>query len=59
MRDIYHRLLRGRFISLSEGGALTGDAQRRRTTVTEKKLHQPGVEPGARPWEDPMLPLHH
>lgn len=22
-------------------------------------LHPPGVEPGARPWEDPMLPLHH
>lgn len=23
------------------------------------QMHQPGVEPGARPWEDPMLPLHH
>ena len=22
-------------------------------------VHPPGVEPGARPWEDPMLPLHH
>ena len=22
-------------------------------------MHPPGVEPGARPWEDPMLPLHH
>ena len=22
-------------------------------------MHWPGVEPGARPWEDPMLPLHH
>ena len=22
-------------------------------------MRQPGVEPGARPWEDPMLPLHH
>jgi len=25
----------------------------------KKVLHWPGVEPGARPWEDPMLPLHH
>lgn len=24
-----------------------------------KRVHPPGVEPGARPWEDPMLPLHH
>ena len=22
-------------------------------------MRRPGIEPGARPWEDPMLPLHH
>ncbi len=27
--------------------------------ILDSILHPPGVEPGARPWEDPMLPLHH
>jgi hypothetical protein len=22
-------------------------------------LHQPGIEPGAKPWKGSMLPLHH
>ena len=26
---------------------------------SDNEVHPPGVEPGARPWEDPMLPLHH
>ena len=33
--------------------------QKKRFNKLSPAMHPPGVEPGARPWEDPMLPLHH
>ena len=35
------------------------DPRQAKMIVRECNMHPPGVEPGARPWEDPMLPLHH